>query len=81
MTTTNPSRNASGKFQLNSLNAEPVLTCDRDYAATYWPNKGIKGRELQNIHGKIVASDNKLAGEGSPNDDSNNVDNRASPRR
>ncbi|KIW99623.1 uncharacterized protein Z518_11036 [Rhinocladiella mackenziei CBS 650.93] len=48
-----------------------------DYAATYWPNKGIKGSELQNIHGKIVASDNKLAGEGSPNDDSNNVDGRA----
>lgn len=48
-----------------------------DYAATYWPNKGIKGQELQNIHGKIVASDNKLAGEGSPNDESNNVDGRA----
>jgi hypothetical protein len=49
----------------------------RDYAATYWPNKGIKGKELQAIHGKIVASDNKLAGEGSPNDESSNVDGRA----
>ncbi|KAL6243123.1 ATP-dependent DNA helicase Hrp3 [Rhinocladiella similis] len=48
-----------------------------DYAATYWPNKGIKGQELQTIHGKIVASDNKLAGEASPNDDSSNVDGRA----
>ncbi|KIV88307.1 hypothetical protein PV10_08001 [Exophiala mesophila] len=48
-----------------------------DYAATYWPNKGIKGSELQTIHGKIVASDKKLAGEGSPNDDSSNVDGRA----
>ncbi|KAI1616167.1 chromodomain-helicase-DNA-binding protein 1 [Exophiala viscosa] len=48
-----------------------------DYAATYWPNKGIKGRELQAIHGKIVASDNKLAGEGSPDDEANNVDSRA----
>ncbi|EXJ77380.1 chromodomain-helicase-DNA-binding protein 1 [Capronia epimyces CBS 606.96] len=48
-----------------------------EYAATYWPNKGIRGKELQTIHGKIVASDNKLAGEGSPNDESNNVDGRA----
>ena len=48
----------------------------RDYAATYWPNKGIKGKELQNIHSKIVASDKKLAGDASP-DDGNNVDTRA----
>jgi len=54
------------------------LICNnREYAATYWPNKGIRGSELQNIHGKIVASDKKLAGEGSPNDDSSNVDGRA----
>ena len=54
-----------------------VLISYRDFAATYWPNKGIKGKELQTIHAKIVASDNKLAGEGSPNDESNNVDVRA----
>jgi hypothetical protein len=49
----------------------------RDFAATYWPNKGIKGRELQTIHAKIVASDKKLAGDASPENDSNNVDSRA----
>ncbi|OAP54532.1 hypothetical protein AYL99_10980 [Fonsecaea erecta] len=58
-------------------NQESVEKRFWDYAATYWPNKGIKGKELQNIHGKIVASDNKLAGEGSPNDESSNVDGRA----
>ncbi|RMZ88561.1 hypothetical protein DV736_g4214, partial [Chaetothyriales sp. CBS 134916] len=42
-----------------------------DFAATYWPNKGIKGKELQAIHQKIVASDKKLAGDASP-DESNN---------
>lgn len=55
-----------------------MLIVHRDYAATYWPNKGIKGKELQNIHGKIVASDKNLTGDGSPNDDeSNNNDGRA----
>ncbi|OAG35335.1 hypothetical protein AYO21_10475 [Fonsecaea monophora] len=58
-------------------NQESVEKRFWDYAATYWPNKGIKGKELQNIHGKIVASDNKLADEGSPNDESSNVDGRA----
>ncbi|KIW67849.1 hypothetical protein PV04_07071 [Phialophora macrospora] len=58
-------------------NQESVEKRFWDYAATYWPNKGIKGKELQAIHGKIVASDNKLAGEGSPNDESSNVDGRA----
>ncbi|RMD40842.1 hypothetical protein DV735_g4299, partial [Chaetothyriales sp. CBS 134920] len=48
-----------------------------DFAATYWPNKGIKGKELQAIHQKIVASDKKLAGDASPDNESNNVDARA----
>jgi hypothetical protein len=52
------------------------LTYHRDFAATYWPNKGIRGSELQAIHAKIVASDKKLAGDASP-DESNNVDSRA----
>ncbi|KPI41889.1 Chromodomain helicase hrp3 [Cyphellophora attinorum] len=39
-----------------------------DYAATYWPNKGIRGVELQSLHNKIVASDKTLTGEGSPDD-------------
>ncbi|KAJ9602080.1 ATP-dependent DNA helicase Hrp3 [Cladophialophora chaetospira] len=58
-------------------NPESVEKRFWDFAATYWPNKGIKGKELQTIHAKIVASDNKLAGEGSPNDESSNVDGRA----
>lgn len=49
----------------------------RDYAAVYWPNKGIKGHELQAIHLKIVASERDLAGEASPDNDTNNVDKRA----
>ena len=49
----------------------------RDFAATYWPNKGIRGSELQAIHAKIVASDKKLAGDNSPNNEANNVDSRA----
>ncbi|ETN36256.1 uncharacterized protein HMPREF1541_08533 [Cyphellophora europaea CBS 101466] len=47
-----------------------------DYAATYWPNKGIRGSELQTIHAKIVASDKTLAGEASPDNEVNNVDHR-----
>jgi hypothetical protein len=38
----------------------------RDYTATYWPNKGIKGHELQTIYGKIVASDKSIADAASP---------------
>lgn len=38
----------------------------RDYTATYWPNKGIKGHELQTIYGKIIASDKSIADAASP---------------
>jgi hypothetical protein len=53
------------------------LTFDRDYAATHWPNKGIRGVELQNIHAKIVASDKTLAGEGSPDNEASTNEQRA----
>jgi hypothetical protein len=49
----------------------------REHTSAYWPNKGIKGHELQKIYGKIVASDRTLAGEASPDNDSNNTDNKA----
>lgn len=38
----------------------------RDYAVTYWPNKGIRGDELASIHRKIIASERDLAGDASP---------------
>jgi hypothetical protein len=38
----------------------------RDYTATYWPNRGIKGHELQTIYGKIIASDKSIADAASP---------------
>lgn len=41
-------------------------TVFRDYTATYWPNKGIKGHELQTIYGKIIASDKSIADAASP---------------
>jgi hypothetical protein len=41
-------------------------TTFRDYTATYWPNKGIKGHELQTIYGKIIASDKSIADAASP---------------
>jgi len=46
----------------------------RQYTATYWPNKGIAPTELQKIYNKIQAADKKLTGEGSPENESNNVD-------
>ena len=68
-------RSVSGEYRLFFVRAR--LTCSRDYAATYWPNKGIRGSELQTIHAKIVASDKTLAGEASPDNEANNVDHRA----
>ncbi len=38
----------------------------RDYSATYWPNKGRKGHELQTIYDKIIASDKSIADAASP---------------
>ena len=46
----------------------------REYTASHWPNKGIKGHELQAIYGKIVASDRTLAGETSPDNDTNKIE-------
>lgn len=51
-----------------------MLTLFRDYAVTYWPNKGIKGDELAAIHRKIIASEKDLAGDASPQTEPN--DNR-----
>jgi len=44
---------------------------NRDYAVTYWPNKGIKGSELRKIHSKIIASEKDLAGDVSPPNEPN----------
>ena len=46
-----------------SLHTDTII---RDYTATYWPNKGIKGHELQTIYGKIIASDKSIADAASP---------------
>jgi hypothetical protein len=46
-----------------------MLTEPRDYTATYWPNKGIRGSELQKIHDKIVIATKKLTEEVSPEHD------------
>lgn len=63
-----PWRNDFGKYIHIAL---PMATnfC-RDYAAVYWPNKGIKGAELAAIHGKIVQSERDLAGDVSPPNES-----------
>lgn len=39
------------------------LRFSRDYAATYWPDTGIDGSELQMIYNTIVASERTVAGE------------------
>jgi hypothetical protein len=46
-----------------------VFNIHRDYTATYWPNKGIRGSELQKIHDKIVTAAKALTEEASPEHD------------
>jgi hypothetical protein len=62
-----PWRDAYGKLFLDgSLDITTADVLSRDYTATYWPNKGIKGHELQTIYGKIIASDKSIADAASP---------------
>jgi hypothetical protein len=67
----------SGKLSITARNLLAANKSYREHTSAYWPNKGIKGHELQKIYGKIVASDRTLAGEASPDNDSNNTDNKA----
>lgn len=62
---------------LKANNRPNANVLHREHTSGYWPNKGIKGHELQTIYGKIVASDRTLAGEASPDNDSNKSDNKA----
>lgn len=62
-----PWKDAYGKlFVQRLLRDHNTDTRCRDYTALYWPNKGIKGHELQTIYGKIIASDKSIADAASP---------------